>query len=168
MRTLPAIVDMGSFLSVANWMAAAKAGVSPDSPEVNRSAMSAVGIDGRQMPMATAPFDLEVMGVEGRGEKDGGGRTPSRSRSLTSLYRGQCCVGDLPAFASLGAETSPFASMGLDVIGRGRTVFVPAGGKMWLTPGGVYFHQRGGTWSCSTTRYPEATQIEIPEGVKGP
>ena len=129
----PAIVDMGSFLSVANWMAAAKAGVSPDSPEVNRSAMSAVGIDGRQMPMATAPFDLEVMGVEARGEGDGGGK----ESSLTSLYRGQCCVGDLPAFASLGAETSPFASMGLDVIGRGRTVFVPAEGKMWLTPGGA-------------------------------
>ena len=70
----PAIVDMGSFFSVVNWMAAAAGGVAPDSPEVTQSAMQAVGIDGRAMPMATAKFDLAVVGVMGSGSgNDGGG-----------------------------------------------------------------------------------------------
>ena len=41
--------------------------MAPDSPEVTQSAMNAVGIDGRAKPMATAKFDLEVVGVAGSG-----------------------------------------------------------------------------------------------------
>jgi hypothetical protein len=126
----PAVVDMGSFLSVVNWMAAARGGVAPDSPETRPSELTATGIDGRTMPMATAPFDLEVCGREEEEE----GATKS---SLTSDYRGRCCVGDLPAFAALGAETAPFASMGLDVLGRGRTVVVAGEDVVYLTPGGT-------------------------------
>ena len=126
----PAIVDMGSFFSVANWMAAAAGGVAPDSPEVTQSAMQAVGIDGRAMAMATAKFDLEVVGVTGSGSG-----ADDDSGSLVSEYKGQCCIGDLPAFASLNAQVSPFMSMGLDVIGRGRTVFVAADDRIYLTPG---------------------------------
>jgi len=125
----PAVVDMGSFLSVVNWMAAARGGVAPDSPETRPSELTATGIDGRTMPMATAPFDLEVCGRE-----EEVGATKS---SLTSDYRGRCCVGDLPAFAALGAETAPFASMGLDVLGRGRTVVVAGEDVVYLTPGGT-------------------------------
>ena len=121
-----AIVDAGSFFSVANWMAAASGGVAPDSPGVESSAMTAVGVDGRTMPMATAAFDLEVLG------KDDGGEA---SLSLKSSYKGQCCVGDLPAFAALGAETSAFMSMGLDVLGRGRTVLDVRNDRLYLTPG---------------------------------
>jgi hypothetical protein len=123
-----AIVDAGSFFSVANWMAAASGGVAPDSPNVTTSAMTAVGVDGRQMTMATAAFDLEVLG------KDDGGDA-SRVASLKSSYKGQCCVGDLPAFAALGAETSAFMSMGLDVLGRGRTVLDVRNDRLYLTPG---------------------------------
>jgi predicted aspartyl protease len=126
----PAVVDMGSFLSVVNWMAAARGGVAPDSPETRPSELTATGIDGRTMPMATAPFDLEVCGRE----EEEGAATKS---SLTSDYRGRCCVGDLPAFAALGAETAPFASMGLDVLGRGRTVVVAGEDVVYLTPGGT-------------------------------
>jgi predicted aspartyl protease len=126
----PAVVDMGSFLSVVNWMAAARGGVAPDSPETRPSELTATGIDGRTMPMATAPFDLEVCGRE----EEEGATTKS---SLTSDYRGRCCVGDLPAFAALGAETAPFASMGLDVLGRGRTVVVAGEDVVYLTPGGT-------------------------------
>jgi hypothetical protein len=125
----PAVVDMGSFLSVVNWMAAARGGVAPDSPETRPSELTATGIDGRTMPMATAPFDLEVCGRE---EEEGATKS-----SLTSDYRGRCCVGDLPAFAALGAETAPFASMGLDVLGRGRTVVVAGEDVVYLTPGGT-------------------------------
>ena len=124
----PAVVDMGSFLSVVNWMAAARGGVAPDSPETRPSELTATGIDGRTMPMATAPFDLEVCGREEEG---------ATTSSLTSDYRGRCCVGDLPAFAALGAETAPFASMGLDVLGRGRTVVVAGEDVVYLTPGGT-------------------------------
>jgi hypothetical protein len=123
-----AIVDAGSFFSVANWMAAASGGVAPDSPNVTTSAMTAVGVDGRTMTMATAAFDLEVLG------KDDGGDA-SRVASLKSSYKGQCCVGDLPAFAALGAETSAFMSMGLDVLGRGRTVLDVRNDRLYLTPG---------------------------------
>ena len=49
--------------------------------------MKAVGIDGRAMNMATAAFTLDVLGAEGE------------ETSLKSEYKGQCCVGDLPAFA---------------------------------------------------------------------
>jgi|TARA_B100001142_G_scaffold213119_1_gene211241 hypothetical protein len=63
--------------------------------------MKAVGIDGRAMNMATAAFTLDVLGAEGE------------ETSLKSEYKGQCCVGDLPAFASLGAETSACMSVGL-------------------------------------------------------
>ena len=129
----PAVVDMGSFLSVVNWMAAARGGVAPDSPETRPSELTATGIDGRTMPMATAPFDLEVCGREGLGTKSEG----ATKSSLTSDYRGRCCVGDLPAFAALGAETAPFASMGLDVLGRGRTVVVAGEDVVYLTPGGT-------------------------------
>ena len=131
----PAIVDMGSFFSVANWMAAAAGGVAPDSPEVTQSAMQAVGIDGRAMPMATAKFDLEVVGVDPGSNSNGSG-------GLASEYKGQCCIGDLPAFASLSAQTTPFMSMGLDVIGRGRTVFVTSDDRVYLTPG----HGEGGMY----------------------
>ena len=124
----PAVVDMGSFLSVVNWMAAARGGVAPDSPETRPSELTATGIDGRTMPMATAPFDLEVCGREEEG---------ATTSSLTSDYRGRCCVGDLPAFAALGAETAPFASMGLDVLGRGRTVVGAGEDVVYLTPGGT-------------------------------
>ena len=58
----PGILDMGSFFSVCNWMAAARAGVGPDNPVVKNAAMTAVGVDGRPMAMSTAPFDLEVCG----------------------------------------------------------------------------------------------------------
>ena len=129
----PAIVDMGSFFSVANWMAAAAGGVGPDSPDVKQSAMQAVGIDGRAMPMATAKFDLEVVGVHGSDGSDGS--DGSNGGGLVSEYKGQCCIGDLPAFASLSAQTIPFMSMGLDVIGRGRTVFVVSDDRVFLTPG---------------------------------
>ena len=78
--------------------------------------------------MATAPFDLEVCGRE----EEEGAATKS---SLTSDYRGRCCVGDLPAFAALGAETSAFMSMGLDVLGRGRTVLDVRNDRLYLTPG---------------------------------
>jgi hypothetical protein len=44
-------------------------------------------------------------------------------------------VGDLPAFAALGAETSAFMSMGLDVLGRGRTVLDVRNDRLYLTPG---------------------------------
>lgn len=61
-----------------------------------------------------------------------------------SEYKGLCCIGDLPAFASLNAQVSPFMSMGLDVIGRGRTVFVAAEDRMYLTPG----QGEGGTYDA--------------------
>ena len=118
-----AIVDAGSFFSVANWMAAASGGVAPDSANVEQSAMTAVGMDGRTMRMATAAFDLEVLG-------GGGG-----DAGFVSSRKGQCCVGDLPAFAALGAETSAFMSMGLDVLGRGRTVLDVRTTRLYLTPG---------------------------------
>ena len=124
-----AIVDAGSFFSVANWMAAASGGVAPDSPNVTTSAMTAVGVDGRQMTTATAAFDLEVLGSNDGGDASRGGS------SLKSSYKGQCCVGDLPAFAALGAETSAFMSMGLDVLGRGRTVLDVRNDRLYLTPG---------------------------------
>ena len=123
-----AIVDAGSFFSVVNWMAAASGGVAPDSVGVEASAMTAVGVDGRTMPMSTAAFDLEVLGADG---KD----SASARNGLASTYKGQCCVGDLPAFAALGAETSAFMSMGLDVLGRGRTVLDVRNDRLYLTPG---------------------------------
>ena len=83
-----------------------------------------MGIDGQAMRMATAKFDLEVMGVDG-----------SEGSGLCSEYKGQCCIGDLPAFTTLGAAATPFMSMGLDVIGRGRTVFVAGEDRVYLTPG---------------------------------
>lgn len=125
-----AIVDAGSFFSVANWMAAASGGVAPDSPNVTTSAMTAVGVDGRQMTMATAAFDLEVLGKD-----DPSGDASRVGESLKSSYKGTCCVGDLPAFAALGAETSAFMSMGLDVLGRGRTVLDVRNDRLYLTPG---------------------------------
>lgn len=103
-------------------------GVSPDSDSVTKSAMTAVGVDGRTMTMSTAAFDLEVVGVSSGGEKESG---------LKSNYKGQCCIGDLPAFAALGAEKTPFMSMGLDVLGRGRTVLDLKNNKLYLTPGGA-------------------------------
>ena len=124
-----AIVDAGSFFSVANWLASASGGISPDSDGVTSSAMTAVGVDGRSMTMSTAAFDLEVLGVGGVGGEE------KTSNSLKSSYKGQCCIGDLPAFVALGAETSPFMSMGLDVLGRGRTVFDIQNDRLYLTPG---------------------------------
>jgi len=122
-----AVVDAGSFFSAANWMAAASGGVAPDSAGVEQSAMTAVGMDGRTMRMATAAFDLEVLG--------GGGDDANEAKRFVSRYKGQCCVGDLPAFAALGAETSAFMSMGLDVLGRGRTVLDVRNDRLYLTPG---------------------------------
>ena len=126
----PGVLDMGSFFSVVNWMASASGGVAADHPSVTNSAMTAVGVDGRPMAMATAPFDLEVVGMGG----DEGG--------LRSEYKGECCIGDLPAFASLGASASPFMTVGLDVIGRGRTVLNVGGDRVYLTPGDA----PGGMW----------------------
>ena len=130
----PGILDMGSFFSVCNWMAAAKAGVGPDNPVVKNSAMTAVGVDGRPMPMSTAPFDLEVCGD--------GKSAPGYGGELRSEYKGECCVGDLPAFASLGATASPFMTVGLDVLGRGRTVLSVGADAVYLTPGDA----PGGMW----------------------
>ena len=128
----PGILDMGSFFSVCNWMAAARAGVGPDNPVVKNAAMTAVGVDGRPMAMSTAPFDLEVCGD---GTDEGG-------QGLRSEYKGECCVGDLPAFASLGASASPFMTVGLDVLGRGRSVLSVGADAVYLTPGDA----PGGMW----------------------
>ena len=129
-----AIVDAGSFFSVANWMAAASGGVAPDSAGVETSAMTAVGVDGRTMQMATAAFDLEVLGDDASNDASNDG-SAAKQNGLTSRYKGQCCVGDLPAFAALGAETRAFMSMGLDVLGRGRTVLDVRNDRLYLTPG---------------------------------
>ena len=129
-----AIVDAGSFFSVANWMAAASVGVAPDSAGVETSAMTAVGVDGRTMQMATAAFDLEVLGDDASNDASNDG-SAAKQNGLTSRYKGQCCVGDLPAFAALGAETRAFMSMGLDVLGRGRTVLDVRNDRLYLTPG---------------------------------
>jgi hypothetical protein len=40
------------------------------------------------------------------------------------------------------AEVSPFMSMGMDVIGRGRTVLCVSTDRVYLTPGGA----EGGTY----------------------
>ena len=47
----PAIVDMGSFFSVANWMAATAGGSAPDSPGVTQSAMVRTEILEQQLRM---------------------------------------------------------------------------------------------------------------------
>jgi hypothetical protein len=107
-----------------------------------QSAMRGTAFDGRAMQLSTALFDLEVMGVTGSEAETKSGFGPGAGPGLVSEYKGQCCIGDLPAFASLNAEVSPFMSMGLDVIGRGRTVLVAADNRVFLTPGrgqgGVY------------------------------
>ena len=115
-----AIVDMGSFFSVANWMASTTAGIGPDSPEVKRGGLQVSGVDGGSMQMAMAPFDLRVIG---------------EAEDLSSTYRGMCCVGDLPAFNALGASVSPMMALGLDVIGRGRMVFNASDNCMYLSSG---------------------------------
>lgn len=115
-----AIVDMGSFFSVVNWMASAAAGVGPDSDKVKRGNLQVTGVDGGSVQMAMAPFDLRVIG-------DG--------EDLTSTYKGMCCVGDLPAFSALGASVSPFMALGLDVIGRGRMIFDARENAMYLARG---------------------------------
>lgn len=61
---------------------------------------------------------------------------------MRSEYKGECCVGDLPAFASLGASASPFMTVGLDVLGRGRSVLSVGADAVYLTPGDA----PGGMW----------------------
>ena len=61
-----------------------------------------MGIDGRAMNMATAAFTLDVLGAEGEG-----------NLAEERVQKGSAGVGDLPAFASLGAETSACMSVGL-------------------------------------------------------
>ena len=122
---LDAIVDMGSFFSVVNWMASTTAGIGPDSDKVKRGGLQVTGVDGKSMAMAMAPYDLRVLGD---GEED-----------LTSTYQGMCCIGDLPAFAALGASVSPFMALGLDVIGRGRMVFNAKDNAMYLSKGDVTY-----------------------------
>jgi len=117
-----AIVDMGSFFSVANWIASASAGIGPDSDKVKRGGLQVSGVDGQSMNMAMAPFDLRVLGEPGGDD-------------LSSVYKGMCCVGDLPAFNALGASVSPFMAMGLDVIGRGRCVFDASKNVLYLAKG---------------------------------
>ena len=48
-----------------------------------------------------------------------------------------------PAFASLGATASPFMTVGLDVLGRGRTVLSVGADAVYLTPGDA----PGGMWN---------------------
>ena len=117
-----AIVDMGSFFSVVNWMASAAAGVGPDSPSVKSGGLQVSGVDGNNVSMSMAPYDLRVLGDD---------------EDLDSVYRGMCCVGDLPAFNALGASVSPFMALGLDVIGRGRMVFDASESVMYLAKGDV-------------------------------
>jgi len=119
---IDAIVDMGSFFSVVNWMASAAAGVGPDSPSVTTGGLRVAGVDGNDVSLSMAPFDLRVLGAE---------------ENVESLYRGMCCVGDLPAFNALGASMSPFMALGLDVIGRGRMVFDASESVMYLAKGDV-------------------------------
>jgi len=119
---IDAIVDMGSFFSVVNWMASAAAGVGPDSPSVTTGGLRVAGVDGNDVGLSMAPFDLRVLGAE---------------ENVESLYRGMCCVGDLPAFNALGASMSPFMALGLDVIGRGRMVFDASESVMYLAKGDV-------------------------------
>jgi hypothetical protein len=116
---------MGSFFSVVNWMASTTAGIGPDSDKVKRGGLQVTGVDGKSMAMAMAPYDLRVLGD---GEED-----------LTSTYQGMCCIGDLPAFAALGASVSPFMALGLDVIGRGRMVFNAKDNAMYLSKGDVTY-----------------------------
>ena len=117
-----AVVDMGSFFSVANWIASASAGIGPESDKVKRGGLQVSGVDGRSMNMAMAPFELRVLGEPG-------------GENLASAYRGLCCVGDLPAFNALGASVTPFMAMGLDVIGRGRAVFDASQNLLYLAKG---------------------------------
>ena len=119
---IDAIVDMGSFFSVVNWMASAAAGVGPDSASVKTGGLQVTGVDGNLVDMSMAPYDLRVLGEE---------------EDVESLYRGMCCVGDLPAFNALGASMSPFMALGLDVIGRGRMVFDASESVMYLAKGDV-------------------------------
>jgi len=119
-ETFDAIVDMGSFFSVVNWMASANAGIGPDSEKVQRGGLQVKGVDGQTMGMAIAPYDLRVIG---------------ETEDLESVYQGMCCVGDLPAFNALGASVSPFMALGLDVIGRNRMVFDASNDAMYLSKG---------------------------------
>ena len=80
------------------------------------------GVDGNNVSMSMAPYDLRVLGDD---------------EDLESVYRGMCCVGDLPAFNALGASVSPFMALGLDVIGRGRMVFDASESVMYLAKGDV-------------------------------
>ena len=119
---------MGSLFSVINWKASEKAGVTKDSPDLDSSGVMSNDVTGAQMGLAIGKFDLKVLGEEGN--SDG-----SLSHDLESTYKGAACVGDLPAFETLGEKNEPFATIGMDVIGRKRLVLDMYNHRMYLSPG---------------------------------
>ena len=125
---IDAIIDMGSLFSVINWKASEKAGVTKDSPDLDSSGVMSNDVTGAQMGLAIGKFDLKVLG-------EGGNSDGSLSHDLESTYKGAAYVGDLPAFETLGEKNEPFATIGMDVIGRKRLVLDMYNHRMYLSPG---------------------------------
>ena len=121
-----AIIDMGSLFSVINWKASERAGVTKDSPDLDKSGVISNDVTGAQMGLAIGKFNLRVLGEGGNSDL---------SHDLESTYKGAACVGDLPAFETLGAKNEPFATIGMDVIGRKRLVLDMYNHRIYLSPG---------------------------------
>ena len=122
---IDAIIDMGSLFSVINWKASERAGVTKDSPDLDSSGVISNDVTGAQMGLAIGKFDLKVLGE----------KSSELSYDLESTYKGAACVGDLPAFETLGAKNEPFATIGMDVIGRKRLVLDMYNHRIYLSPG---------------------------------
>ena len=121
-----AIIDMGSLFSVINWKASERAGVTKDSPDLDSSGVISNDVTGAQMGLAIGKFNLRVLGEGGNSDL---------AHDLESTYKGAACVGDLPAFETLGAKNEPFATIGMDVIGRKRLVLDMYNHRIYLSPG---------------------------------
>jgi len=124
---IDAIIDMGSLFSVINWKASERAGVSRGSPDLDQSGVISSDVTGSQMGLAIGKFNLKVIGESSSGD--------GLAHDLNSTYKGAACVGDLPAFAVLGASNEPFATIGMDVLGRKRFVLDILNHRIYLSSG---------------------------------
>lgn len=97
-----AVLDTGARTSLVNWLAAGVAGISADSPALERG-IGARGATMHTLAVARAPFPDVVMG-------------------LTRFARPNLAIADLPVFDALGMASSPAMILGLDLLENRRFV----------------------------------------------
>mmetsp|Transcript_38 Transcript_38/g.49 ORF Transcript_38/g.49 Transcript_38/m.49 type:complete len:430 (+) Transcript_38:145-1434(+) len=118
--SVPAVVDMGSAFTIMNWKASAAAGAPKNTRGLKDtgqviSGASAPGQMYQPIPVNEGYFNLRL-GSNGQ------------------AIHNKCCIGDIPAFGSLGLQQAPAMIIGLDCLcyKNGKIVLSLQNQALWV------------------------------------